>query len=302
MGNPANIAYGGYAIATACKAACLSVAPNYHLYSLMGNYLGPSTIDRPLRASVRTIRQTRTFATRQVEVSQMQDNGSPRVCLIALADFQVREKAVFNYSKQPTKKYTHWKDLPTQTELHENLVKEGKIPQKLLDTHRTLFPLLPAIFEQRQCSEGIFAQNLLGMASKLPTTQDHLPLTDRTTADWFKCTQSLPTAVDHTALLTFLIDGAIAFSPLSFSKMWFDEVGACSSLDFALRIFQNGKEEGVEDGLDLKQWHLRELTTSVGAEGRTYGEAWVWDESGRAVACMSQQSIMRPKPEGKVKL
>lgn len=303
MGNPANIAYGGYALATACKAAALSVPSNYHLYSFVGNYLGPAYADRPLRATVRTIRQTRTFATRQVEVSQKQDNGDLRVCLIALADFQTKEKASFmTYSKPPTKQYPNWKDCPTQQESHQKLLGEGKISQKLLALHAKMFSLLPSMYEQRQCPEGIFAQNLNGMAKTLDTTQDHLPLTRKSTADWFKCKQPLPTAVDHISNLTFLIDGAIAFVPLSFSKQWFDDIGACSSLDFALRIFQNGKENDTDDGLDLHKWHLREMTTSAGSEGRTYSESWVWDEQGRAIACMSQQSIMRPPPGGKGKL
>jgi acyl-CoA thioesterase len=53
--------------------------------------------------------------------------------------------------------------------------------------------------------------------------------------------------------------------------------------------------------VDLDKWHLRELKTNVGGGGRTYGESWVWDESGRAVACMTQQSILRPKGDGNVK-
>jgi acyl-CoA thioesterase len=57
MGNPLDLAYGGYALAIACKAACLTVSEGYHLYSMLGNYLGPAYTDRPLRASVRVIRQ-----------------------------------------------------------------------------------------------------------------------------------------------------------------------------------------------------------------------------------------------------
>jgi acyl-CoA thioesterase II len=293
MGNPSNIAYGGYALATACKAAYLSVPSGYHLYSMLGHYLGPAYANRPLRAKVRTIRQTRTFATREVEVSQKTDDGKERVCLITITDFQVNEPAtLLEFSKPPSKTYTHYADLPTQKQNFQKLFDDGKISQKMLTAHTKTFGLMETTFDQRPCPESIFAQNLFGMAKTLPTTQDNLPLTSRTTADWFRCLEPMSTTADHIANLTFLIDGAIAFLPLSFSHMWFEDVAACSSLDFALRIYRSG------DDVDLGQWHLRELSTKVGAEGRSYSESWVWDEAGRAVACMSQQSILRPPPGG----
>ncbi|KAF2023945.1 Thioesterase/thiol ester dehydrase-isomerase [Setomelanomma holmii] len=290
MGNPANIAYGGYALATACKSTYLSVPAGYHLYSMMGHYLGPAYADRPLRASVRTIRQTRTFATRQVEVSQKRDDGENRVSLIAIADFHIKEPAsLLEYSKPPSMKYSHYANLPSQKEAHQKLLDEGKITQGLLDAHAKTFGLLRGIYDQRPCPETVFPQNLYGMAKTLPTTQDHLTTTEKTNADWFRCIEHLPTPIDNMTNLTFFIDGAIAFLPLSFNHLWFEDIGACSSLDFALRFFMSGDE------VDVGKWHLREMKTSVGSEARSYGEAWVWDEQGRAVACMSQQSILRPK-------
>jgi acyl-CoA thioesterase II len=291
MGNPLNIAYGGYGLATACKSAYASVPSGYHLYSLLGHYLGPAYIDRPLRARVQTIRQTRTFATRQISVSQLRDDGEDRVCLVAIADFHVKEAAsLLTFSKPPSMTYSHFKDLPAQAQVSQKLLDEGKITKKLLEAHAETFGLMAGMFDQRPCPESIFAQNLFGMAKAVVTTQDSLPLTERTTADWFRCLEPQSTPAEHLASLTFLIDSAVAFLPLSFSHMWFDNVAACSSLDFALRFFVSGDE------VDMGKWHLRELKTNVGGEGRSYGESWVWDESGRAVACMSQQSILRPPP------
>ena len=294
MGNPLNIAYGGYALAAACKAACLSVPKGYHLYSMLGNYLSPAFTDRPLRASILAIRHTRTFATRQVEVSQKQSDGKLRVCLLAVADFQVKEKGtLLEYSRSPSKKYSHYKAVPTQQEAYQKLLDQGKISKQLLDTHSKAFSVVHNIYDIRPCPEGIFAHNLYGMAKSLPTMQDSLLFTSRTTADWFRCQEPLSAAVGHVANLTFFSDTEISFAPLSFSHLWFDDCGECSSLDFALRFFRNA------DAVDVNQWHLRELKTSVGSEGRTYSESWIWDEEGRAVACMSQQSILRVKDEKK---
>lgn len=63
------------------------------------------------------------------------------------------------------------------------------------------------------------------------------------------------------AALAFLMDGALAFLPLTHGGMWFDDVGACSTLDFALRVFV--------PSVDMGEWHLRERSTSRGeGEGR----------------------------------
>ena len=293
MGNALPIAYGGYALAVACKAACLSVPDGYQIYSFMGNYLGPAMTDRPLLAQTRTIRQTRTFATRHVEVSQTQDDGQSRVCLFATADFQAKEKSMFEYSRAPSKKYSSHANLPSSIETAHNLLGAGKIDQKQHDTFVRAFSVSASLFDVHPCPEGVFAQNLSGLAKHLAHSQDTIPLPQRTTADWFRSSSPLTTRVDHLAALTFYTDGALSFCPLSFSHQYLDDSAACSSLDFALRFFGD---------VDMNAWQLREISTHVGSGGRTFSECWVWDEQGRAVACMSQQSIMRVLPERKGKL
>ncbi|ORY12889.1 thioesterase-like superfamily-domain-containing protein [Clohesyomyces aquaticus] len=297
MGNAANIAYGGFALAAAVKGAYLSLpeSPRYHLYSIVGNFLGPAFTDRPLRCTTKTVRQTRTFATRLVEVSQTQDNGQERACLIALADFQVKEAPMLEYSAPPSTQYSSYHNLPELRVHRQTMVETGKIPQALADAHEKSFNVQARLFEVRLCPEGISSQNLLGMIKGVETTQDKLPLTEKSTAEWARCRTALPTPADQAACLAFYMDGAISFAPLTFSKRWLDDSAACSSLDFALRVFQSG--------VRMEEWHFKELKTKVGAEGRTYGEAVLWDENGRAVASMTQQSILRPrKGERAVKL
>ncbi|KAF1923142.1 Thioesterase/thiol ester dehydrase-isomerase [Didymella exigua CBS 183.55] len=293
MGNALPIAYGGYALAVACKAACLSVPKGYHLYSFLGNYLGPASTDRPLRAVARTIRQTRTFATRQVQVSQIQDDGTPRVCLSATADFQAPEQgSVLVYSRPPSRQYAHHVGLPSTLDAAAQLLQAGKISAAQHAAFAAAFAVAAGLFTSRPCPEGVFAQNLSGLAKALPHSQDALPLSARTTADWFRSATPLDTSAEHLAALAFYADGALSFCPLSFSHLYLDDSAACSSLDFALRVF---------GPVDVGEWLLREISTSVGGEGRTFSECWIWDEQGRAVACMSQQSIMRVLP-GKGKL
>jgi acyl-CoA thioesterase len=80
--------------------------------------------------------------------------------------------------------------------------------------------------------------------------------------------------------------------PLVHNHLSLPDAGACSSLDFAIRIFSND--------VDLNQWHLKELKTHHGSNGRTYSEARLWDEQQNLVATMTQMNILRPKPTTKI--
>ena len=296
MGNAANIAYGGFAVAVAAQAACKSVPDGYHMYTLMGNFLGPATNDRPLRATTRMLRKTRTFATCQVEVSQLAASKSgkeeERICLVALADFQVQEKgSVLEYSAPPRREYTHYSKL-LDTENHvDKLVEEKKVTEKEAQMFKSSFAVSRSLYETRPCPEGIFAQNLNGVAKRAPTSQDALPITSKSTAEWLRCRTPLPTEADQITALAFLMDGALSFAPLAFSHLYLDDTAACSSLDFALRVFGND--------VDLGKWCLKELVTHGAGVGRSFSEGRLWDGEGRLVAGITQQSIIRAFPEGK---
>lgn len=295
MGNAAKIAYGGCALGTAIQAACRTVAPEYLLYSVLGNYLGPSLIDRKVFCSVRRVRDTRTFATRQIEVSQEQDDGARRPCMIILADFQVKEAAtLLEYSAPPTKTYSPVEKCLGVVELGDEMVKKGILPSKLVKMHRVIFGLMFRFFETRPAPEGVSANNLSGLAKTAKTNQDGLPITSKTTGEWFRYQHRVNRPQDQYSGLGFVMDGGLSFLPLTHSGLFLDDVAACSSLDFAMRIFTNN--------LDLNNWHLRESKTVTGGDGRTYTESRLWDEAGNMVANMTQQSIMRPKPNPKASL
>jgi len=279
-------------VGIAINAAYQTTKPGYHCYSIMGNFLGPALTDRKVYCTVRSYRDTRTFASRQVEVSQKQDDGTYRPCLILLAEFQVQESAtMMSYSAPPSLKYTSHEDCPTRDEDLDTLVKEGKVSQKMVDVFKTVFGLMARFWELRSPPESILAQNLYGMVKHTKTAQDHLPLTSKASAEWVRSKSKLSTEAENVSALSFYMDGALSFIPLSFSHMFLQDAGACSTLDFALRIFSNK--------VDMNQWHVKEMKTITGAEGRTYSESQIWDQQGNMIASMTQQSIMRP-PKAKV--
>ena len=115
-------------------------------------------------------------------------------------------------------------------------------------------------------------------------------MTDKTSAEWIRVRHPVNSPQDRFACLAFVMDGALAFIPLTHSNMFLDDAAATSSLDFALRFFTGEVEPS--------KWHLRELKSVVGGDGRTYNEARIWGEEGNMVASMTQQCILRPHKGG----
>ncbi|KAL2812997.1 acyl-CoA thioesterase II [Aspergillus granulosus] len=295
MGNAANYAYGGCALGTGVQAAYQTVTQGYHPYSVTGSFLAPVSIDIKLECSVRRLRDTRTFATRQVEVSQGQSDGSSRLCMILLVDFHKEgEKPLLTYSVAPDRAYSSPEDSLTPQEIAKRMAQQGTITEKSAEQYNVLFGLMARFFETRQASEGIGAQNLTGMAKHQATDQDHLPLPSKTTADWLRCRTPLQQRSDQYSGLAFILDSYLSFLPLVHSKMFIHDASACASLDFALRIFSTE--------WDLTEWNLREMKTVAGGDGRTYSETRLWNREGRLIANMTQQSILRPNKEVRASL
>lgn len=287
MGNLANIGYGGSTLAFAINAASATVEPNYRLYSALGNFLGPVLTDRKMNCTVSRLRDTRSFATREVRVSQDYPDGKSRLVLTMLADYQVPEPAsVLAYSAKPSISYAPVaQTVPAaehrQRQFEAGVIKKGE--QVLFDR---LFSAMGRYFEHRPCPEGVASQNLAGLAKHVKTTQDHLSLPEKTSADWYKHRKPLATQTENLCAMSYLMDGMVSFVPLTHSHRALSDAGSCSSLDFALRVFSND--------VSLDKWHLRELKTVRGGNGRTYSEGRIWDEDGNMIANMTQQSILRP--------
>ncbi|RDW64382.1 acyl-CoA thioesterase [Aspergillus mulundensis] len=291
QGNTASYAYGGCSLGAGVQAACQTVPEGYILYTVTGSFLAPVLTTSKPTCSVRRLRDTRTFATRQVEISQVQ-NGTSRLCVIMLADFHKKETgSVLEYSAPPDHVYAPPESgkCLTPQEIGAKMVQDGIISNMDLKLYNTLFGLMARFFETRQAPEGVSAHNLHGMAKEQsqPPHQSTLPLTQKTSADWFRSRTPLSTRSDHYAGLAWILDAYLTFMPLTHSGMFLDDVAACATLDFAIRIFS--------DEFDLTEWMLRELKTVAGGCGRTYTESRVWNREGRLVANMSQQSILRPK-------
>ena len=68
---PGDMAFGGSTLALAIHAAChtlpLDRASNMRIYSVMGHFHGLTKSTIPLEIAVKSLRDTRSFATREVQ-------------------------------------------------------------------------------------------------------------------------------------------------------------------------------------------------------------------------------------------
>ncbi|KAJ5972743.1 uncharacterized protein N7479_002661 [Penicillium vulpinum] len=286
MGNSAPIAYGGYAIALAIHAASKSTPDGFHLYSAFGHYLRPVSIATNVICTPVKLRQSKSFITYRVAVEQNDPStGRVHLCMEMLADFHRDEPSVLAFSSEPTRSYSHWRDCVPWNQLVEDWVKAGKISEPQFRAFNTLFGLSRDLYEGRPCPEGITTQNMMGLAKTVKTSQEELSPTAKSSADWLRVKHPLQTDGEQMASLGFIMDGVLSFLPLAHNHMFFEDVGVCSSLDFALRVFKPQPK--------MDEWHLREVINHHAGNGRTYSESKLWDEGGNLVASMTQQSILR---------
>ncbi|KAH7317015.1 thioesterase-like superfamily-domain-containing protein [Stachybotrys elegans] len=294
LGNAMPIAYGGCSIAAAVNAAYQTVPANVSLYSLVGHYLGPASTEQKLYCTVHQTRNTRSFATRRVEVKQKAKDGKFRACLELIADFHVREPSSIEYMAAPVTTYAPPDDCPDLKVRVADLLSRGLVTEKQRASFEASLGPMGELFETRYCVNSISGQNLSGVAKNISTSQDNRAATDKTSAEWQRCREILKTPAEQMAALAFLMDGALAFVPLTHNHLWFEDVEACSSLDFALRIFT--------PDIDVNQWTLRERVALRSGSGRSYAEGRLWDTQGNLLASMTQQSIIRLKANAKANL
>lgn len=301
MGNILPIGYGGCTTAIAVRSAYQTVDAGFHLYSVLGSFHGPAKVDRNLKCRVTKTRQTRTFASRRVVAYQTQDDGSDRTCAEMFMDFHVAESGLYEYSTPPSPEYRSGPLDPLKTatgaDVVRKLVEDKHVHKKVAGFHVKSFTMTEALWDIRLCLGGVAGQNAWGLARNLVTTQDHLPIYEKSTGEWFRAREQLDTEAEHMSALSWHLDGGLSFLPLFHDHKTLLDAGPASTLDFALRI--------LRPEVKANSWIFREKRTIAAHGARTYSESRVWNEAGDAVAVMTQTCICRPLDKsrsGKTKL
>jgi acyl-CoA thioesterase len=181
-------AYGGGSLAFGINAASATVKDDYRMYSAMGNFLNVASTAHKLHAEVTSIRDTRTFATRRIDISQY-PNGKdqkPSPIMFMVVDFMAPEpSSLITYSAPSTMEFSSPANSMSSDDL-ERAAKEKGVSDKLFDAMKRRFGNMEKYVERLYCPEGVNAQNFNGMAPELPTTQDQLAVTDKRSMWWFR--------------------------------------------------------------------------------------------------------------------
>ncbi len=317
MGNPNRVAYGGCAFAISLAAAFVSLdGRDMAPYSMLAHFLGGSDAGKPLRARVRTLRETRTFVTRSVLITQEQKDGSWRGTLSATIDFiQPTERksaaTLLEYSVAPRYKKHKPEDLPDRDAWLAQALREGRFTERHADAFTKMFSTMPRYAETRSPPDSMMVQKLWALQPEAKTTQDELPITDRYSVEYFR-------AIDDLAELNkqrgegiplslrgltacwacFYADGALAFLPLVHSggiasdPYGFQSTTAVSTLECAIRWHT--------EEMDSAQWHFREFQTLSGNHERSFTETRIFDQNDRLAMTVSQQSVLRGKVKARM--
>jgi acyl-CoA thioesterase len=185
-------AYGGCAIAFGINAASATVKNSYRVYSALGNFLNAASTNYKLYAEVTSIRDTRTFATRRIDISQYSngEDRKTRPIVFMVVDFMIPESvSLITYSTLSTIQYSSPAKSMSQNDL-ERAAKEKSVPDKVFEAMKRRFGNMEKYVERRYCPEGTDAQTFNEMAPELPTTQDKLAVTDKRSLWWFRSRKS----------------------------------------------------------------------------------------------------------------
>lgn len=184
-----------------CVSAAFASLPSndtkriYDIYSVLGTFLGPTSTKAKLQFTVEDIRTTKSFATRKVEVWQdfPDENGggkaTRRRTMIQLVDFHVREPATsvlpgMTYSKQPLHPESYRDDPDTLINQHQYL--EQTQSSTISKQFHHVFPLFFRYLDIKPITQSMGVAKALGLNSGAKTSQDNLPLQERTNAQWFR--------------------------------------------------------------------------------------------------------------------
>ncbi|KAL8286607.1 hypothetical protein RQP46_004135 [Phenoliferia psychrophenolica] len=276
---PGKIAFGGCVIAMSVQAAYHSLstssASSMALYSSLGHFLGPTLVDRPVNFLVQDVRTTRTFATRRVVASQVQDDGSTRSVMATTFDFMTSSPTSFLTFGVPMPSTTHHSELPLFVDAIEKRVEAKTADREVANKFNSIFQLVLGMLDIKHPVETPFARTLWGLDAKAGTGQDHLSLTEKTSLQWIRSTVDLssPSSLSSSfalpispesasaSFLAFVMARNLVLAPLVMTGHFLSDVAAASALDFAFRIYT--------DKLDLSKWHLEEISPRTGIMSTT---------------------------------
>ncbi len=259
--------FGGQVIAQGIVAAQrtvenLSARPTHSFHS---HFLRPGNPDIPIRYEVENIRDGRSFSTRHVRGTQ---NG--KGILMMTASFQDREEG-----------FEHQIDMPDVPSPHDVEITPDAFAKSI--EH------LPEELQKRMSEPRPIEMRFI------TERQMHDPKPGDPEVDlWFRAADFVDLPDDpfiHEAFLTFASDMSFmdtALVPHGTSLIAPDVHGV--SLDHSVWF---------HEPVDMRQWHLFTRESPWASHGRGFVRGMVFSQSGKLVASVSQECLIRKlQPEG----
>ncbi len=254
--------FGGQVISQAVVAASRTVetaAP----HSLHAYFLRPGDMSRPIVYEVDRIRDGRSFTTRSVQAIQ---SGKP--ILSMMISFQ-----------QPVRGLQHQADMPGVA-APEQLKSLSSYYEQWLDEAPSLPTRMHAALTQELAIEfrPVDPFNPLRPTPQAPAQ-----------AIWFRAAGKLPDdPLLHRCVLAYASDFHLLSTALRpHGKSWYSGMTAVASIDHALWFHRD---------LRVDDWLLYAMDSPTAQGARGLSRGLIYDHSGRLVASVVQESLMRDDP------
>ncbi len=248
--------FGGQVAGQALVAASRTVPADRQVHSLHAYFLRPGASSIPIDYEVDRLRDGSSFTTRRVLAQQ---NGQTTFAMSA--SFQIDEAGLDHSSAIP--------DVPDPENLPTLAERIAGVPPELAGWRRG-----PRAFDVRYVTEPPWA-----VTPSEPGAEAHSQI-------WFKADGTLPDdPVLHVCLLAYLsdvtlLDGVLAQHGLAYGG----DAVQLASLDHAMWFHRPFRTD---------EWLLYDVSSPSTSGGRGLGLGKFYDRSGRLVASVVQEGLMR---------
>ncbi|MCA1825866.1 MAG: acyl-CoA thioesterase II [Myxococcales bacterium] len=251
--------FGGQVIGQALVAAGRTVEGRV-AHSLHAYFLLPGDMAAPIVYEVDRIRDGRSFSARRVQAIQ---HGRPIFSMIA--SFQVPEPGLEHQPPMPEAPPPE--NLPSSTELRERwLTEAGELPEKIREAVRRPMPI---------DFRPIEPWNPLKPGRSAPSQ-----------SVWFRTIDKVPDdPMLHRCLLAYASDNNLIPTALRpHGKSWYGGQMIVASIDHAMWFHRDAR---VDD------WLLYVMDSPTAQAARGFARGAIYDRSGRLVASVAQEGLMR---------
>ena len=250
--------FGGQVLGQSLHAAYQTVPKDRIAHSMHGYFILGGDINIPIEYHVDAIRDGKSFTTRRVVAFQ---NG--KAIFNMAASFHLKEEGVDHQITMP--------NVLTPELLLTDIQQAGSLQQMDPERYERLMKSHPQVFEFRPVGKAIYLEN------RNSPPHSHI---------WFKTKGNIEADISlQHQLLAFASDYSLLLSAtlphrkeLAHSKMYY------ASLDHALWFHRDFK---------IDDWLLYAIESPSASNARGFSRGSIFDRSGKMIASVSQEGLMR---------